>query len=83
MSDITSFQHDLLYAIAELDQPPGLAIKYELEDDYKSQIDNEQLYSNLDALVNKGFVEKGELDQHTDYYRLTRRGRREIETRRN
>jgi len=82
MYDLTGFQRDLLYVIAGLDEPHGLAIKDELEEYYEGEIHHGRLYPNLDQLVDKGLVEKGELDQRTNYYSLTRRGGREIEARR-
>jgi DNA-binding PadR family transcriptional regulator len=82
MYDLTGFQRDLLYVIAGMDEPHGLAIKEELEEYYESEIHHGRLYPNLDTLVDKGLVEKGELDRRTNYYALTRRGRREIEARR-
>jgi DNA-binding PadR family transcriptional regulator len=82
MYDLTGFQRDLLYVIAGLDEPHGLAIKEELEDYYEKEIHHGRLYPNLDTLVEKGLVEKGEIDQRTNSYSLTRRGRREIEARR-
>jgi PadR family transcriptional regulator PadR len=81
MHDLTGFQRDLLYAIAGLDEPHGLAIKEELEDYYEKEIHHGRLYPNLDTLVDKGLVEKGELDRRTNYYTLTGRGEREIEAR--
>jgi DNA-binding PadR family transcriptional regulator len=39
------------------------------------------LYPNLDTLVEKGLVDKGQRDRRTNFYTLTRRGRREIEDR--
>ncbi|WP_430506566.1 PadR family transcriptional regulator [Haloparvum sp. PAK95] len=83
MYDLTGFQRDLLYVVAGLDEPHGLAIKDELEEYYESEIHHGRLYPNLDTLVDKGLVEKGELDQRTNSYTLTRRGRREIAARRN
>jgi DNA-binding PadR family transcriptional regulator len=83
MYDLTGFQRDLLYVIAGLDEPHGLAIKDELEKYYESEIHHGRLYPNLDTLVDKGLVEKGEVDQRTNSYTLTRRGRREIAARRN
>jgi DNA-binding PadR family transcriptional regulator len=77
MLDLTGFQRDLLYVIAGLDEPHGLAIKEELEDYYEKEIHHGRLYPNLDTLV-----EKGEKDRRTNVYTLTRRGRREIEARR-
>jgi len=82
MHDLTGFQRDLLYVIAGQDQPHGLAIKDELEDYYEQEIHHGRLYPNLDALVDKGLVEKGELDRRTNYYAETQRGHRELEARR-
>ncbi|QLH82107.1 PadR family transcriptional regulator [Halosimplex pelagicum] len=82
MYDLTGFQRDLLYAIAGKSEPHGLAIKDELEDYYEKEIHHGRLYPNLDTLVNKGLVEKGEHDRRTNSYSITRRGEREIEARR-
>ncbi|PSQ08359.1 PadR family transcriptional regulator [Halobacteriales archaeon QS_6_71_20] len=82
MYDLTGFQRDLMYVIAGREEPHGLAIKEELEDYYEKEIHHGRLYPNLDTLVEKGLVEKGQLDRRTNYYTLTRRGRREIEARR-
>jgi DNA-binding PadR family transcriptional regulator len=81
MHDLTGFQRDLLYVIAGLNDPKGLAVKDELEDYYEKSINHGRLYPNLDTLVDKGLVEKGSLDRRTNFYTLTRRGRREIEDR--
>jgi DNA-binding PadR family transcriptional regulator len=82
MYDLTGFQRDLLYVVAGLDEPHGLAIKEELEGYYEKEIHHGRLYPNLDTLVEKGLVEKGQRDRRTNYYVLTGRGRREIEARR-
>ncbi len=82
MYDLTGFQRDLLYVIAGLTEPHGLAIKDELEDYYQKEIHHGRLYPNLDTLVNKGLVEKGQRDKRTNSYSLSRRGQREIEARR-
>ena len=82
MYDLTGFQRDLLYVIASLDDPKGLAIKDELEEYYGSEINHGRLYPNLDTLVEKGLVEKGQIDERTNSYTLTRRGRREVQARR-
>jgi DNA-binding PadR family transcriptional regulator len=81
MFDLTGFQRDLLYTVAGLDEPHGLAIKDELEEYYEKEIHHGRLYPNLDTLVDKGLVEKGELDRRTNFYSLTKRGQREIEAR--
>lgn len=82
MYDLTAFQRDLLYLIAGLDDPHGLAIKEELEEYYDKEINHGRLYPNLDTLVEKGLVEKGHKDDRTNLYTITRRGQREIEARR-
>ncbi|PCR91475.1 PadR family transcriptional regulator [Natrinema ejinorense] len=82
MYDLTGFQRDLLYVIAGQDDPHGLAIKAELEEYYEKEIHHGRLYPNLDEIVDKGLVEKGELDQRTNYYTITARGRRELDARR-
>jgi len=82
MHDLTGFQRDLLYVIADLDAAKGLVIKDDLEEYYGTEINHGRLYPNLDTLVEKGLVEKGQMDKRTNSYSLTGRGEREIEARR-
>lgn len=82
MHDLTGFQRDLLYVIADLEEPKGLAIKDELEQYYGTEINHGRLYPNLDSLVEMGLVEKGQIDDRTNSYTLTGRGEREIQARR-
>lgn len=82
MYDLTEFQRDILTIIAGLDEPHGLAIKEALDDYYGEDINHGRLYPNLDTLVEKGLVEKGEKDRRTNEYRVTERGRRELVARR-
>jgi len=81
MHDLTGFQRDLLVVIAGIDEPHGLAIKDELEEYYESEVNHGRLYPNLDELVSKGLVEKGQKDRRTNVYYLTQRGRRELNAR--
>jgi DNA-binding PadR family transcriptional regulator len=81
MFDLTGFQRDMMYLIAGLDEPHGLAIKDELETYYESEIHHGRLYPNLDELVQKGLVKKGKKDRRTNVYRLTDRGIRELQDR--
>lgn len=81
MHDLTAFQRDLLIAISGLDEPKGLDVKEALEEYYGTEIRHGRLYPNLDTLVNKGLVEKGQQDRRTNKYLLTERGRREISMR--
>lgn len=82
MNDLTGFQRDLLYVIAGLSDPHGLAIKEDLEDYYEKEVHHGRLYPNLDTLVNKGLVEKGERDKRTNVYTISTRGQRDLEARR-
>jgi PadR family transcriptional regulator PadR len=81
MHDLTGFQRDLLVVIAGLDEPHGLAVKEELEEYYGTEVNHGRLYPNLDELVEKGLVEKGQKDRRTNVYHLTQRGRRELDAR--
>jgi DNA-binding PadR family transcriptional regulator len=78
----TLFQLEILYAIAHIEAegseaPYGLAIKRELEQPYRfaESINHGRLYPNLDSLVEQGLLEKGQLDDRTNEYRLTGAGR--------
>ncbi|WP_121744804.1 PadR family transcriptional regulator [Natronorubrum halophilum] len=82
MDDLTGFQRDLLYVIAGADQPSGQDVKDEIEQYYSSEINHGRLYPNLDTVVNKELVEKGQLDRRTNYYAITDEGEHAIEERR-
>lgn len=81
MHDMTGFQRDLLFVIAGFEGPHGLAVKDELEEYYDEEVRHGRLYPNLDTLVDLGLVEKGRKDKRTNEYRLTDRGRRELDAR--
>jgi len=82
MHDLTGFQRDLLYVIAGLKGPHGLAIKEELETYYESEIHHGRLYPNLDTLVERGYVNKGQHDRRTNFYEISEKGLDAIEQRR-
>lgn len=82
MDDLTGFQRDLLYVIAGKEQPSGQDVKDEVEQYYSSEINHGRLYPNLDTIVNKELVEKGQLDRRTNYYDITEEGEEQIEDRR-
>lgn len=71
---LTGFQRDLLYAIAGLDQPSGQTIKEVLEDRTGNEITHGRLYPNLDTLVDRNLVAKGQIDRRTNYYDATEAG---------
>jgi DNA-binding PadR family transcriptional regulator len=81
MDDLTGFQRDLLYVIAGADQPSGQDVKDQIEQYYSSEINHGRLYPNLDTVVNKELVEKGQLDRRTNYYAITDEGEQAIEDR--
>ncbi|RKD85199.1 PadR family transcriptional regulator [Halopiger aswanensis] len=81
MDDLTGFQRDALYVIAGADRPSGQDIKEEMEQYYSSEINHGRLYPNLDTVVNKGLVEKGQLDRRTNYYVITDDGEQAIANR--
>lgn len=80
--DLTGFQRDILYVTAGQKEPHGLAIKEELDQYYESEIHHGRLYPNIDELVDKGLFKKGEVDRRTNFYTVTSRGIRELESRR-
>lgn len=82
MYDLTAFQRDALFVIAGQDEPHGLAISDALNEYYDDEINHGRLYPNLDTLVDKGLVKKGQKDDRTNSYELTTRGEREIRARR-
>ncbi len=82
MQDLTGFQRDLLYIVASLDEPHGLAIKETIEEYYGAEVHHGRLYPNLDELVEKGLVDKGEKDRRTNSYEVSQRGTRELGARR-
>ena len=82
MDDLTGFQRDLLYVIAGVDRPSGQDVKEEIEQYYSTEINHGRLYPNLDTVVNKGLVEKGQLDRRTNYYAITDDGEQAIANRR-
>lgn len=74
MYELTGFQRDCLYVIAGMDSPKGVSIKAKLDEYYSDAIQYGRLYPNLDTLVEKGYVEKGQIDDRTNAYYLTDRG---------
>lgn len=79
LSDVTEFQTHLLLAIDSLgDEPHGLGIKERVGTMRDEEINHGRLYPNLDTLVKKGLVQKGQIDRRTNSYTLTARARREL-----
>jgi DNA-binding PadR family transcriptional regulator len=81
MFDLTGFQRDLLYVIAGADRPSGQQIKESISDDV-GEVNHGRLYPNLDTLVEKGLVNKGQHDRRTNFYQISDEGLEAIEQRR-
>lgn len=82
MPELTGFQRDLLFVIADLGPVKGTKIKAALEDYYTTEINHGRLYPNLDTLVESGLATKDRRDRRTNEYGLTARGRALLESRR-
>lgn len=81
LANLSAFQRDVLWTIAEESGLKGVTIKRRLEDYYGDHINHAQLYPNLDDLVEHGLVEKGKADGRTNAYALTEAGRRALSAR--
>ena len=57
-------------------------MKAEIQTYYEADINHGRLYPNLDELVEKELIEKGELDKRTNYYELAERGKQAFADRR-
>ena len=82
MNDLTAFQRDMLFVVSGLGAPKGVEVKAELDAYYESEIHHGRLYPNLEELVEKGLISKGQKDNRTNEYTLTEQGAKAIETRR-
>lgn len=74
MHDLSGFQRDLLYVIYRLDRPSGQEVKDDLETYYDDPINRGRLYTNLDTLVEKGYVRKGQRTRRSNYYEISEMG---------
>ena len=79
MEELTKFQRDLMFVMASVDGQKGLEIKERLEQFYDTEIHHGRLYPNLDDLTERGYVEKGTLDDRSNSYNLTQQGEDAIE----
>lgn len=74
MDGLTGFQRDILYAILGMESPHGLDVQERLNDYYSGQVTRTRVYSNLDILIERGFVEKEKQTERSNRYSLTDRG---------
>lgn len=71
LADLTAFERDVLTVLAHEGPSYGLAIKRAVSAARDEEVNHGRLYPNLDGLVEKGFIEKGEFDKRTNSYELT------------
>ena len=81
MFKLTGFQRDLLYVIAGANRPSGQKIKSEISENI-GEVNHGRLYPNLDTLVERDLVNKGQLDRRTNFYELSEKGQTVLEERR-
>lgn len=79
--ELTGFQRDLLYVIAGADKPSGQMVKERIEQDI-GEVKHGRLYPNLDTLVDRGYVNKGQHDRRTNYYEISEAGLQALRERR-
>jgi DNA-binding PadR family transcriptional regulator len=81
MFELTGFQRDLLYVIAGADRPSGQEIKVQISQ-FVGEVNHGRLYPNLDTLVERGYVNKGQHDRRTNFYEISDEGLAALEERR-
>ena len=79
--ELTSFQRDLLYVTLGKAKPSGQEIKEELREDM-GEITHGRLYPNLDTLVEKNYLKKGQTNRRTNYYKPTEKAAESLKSRR-
>ena len=82
MYSLTGLQRDVLYVVAGLEEPHGLASKAGLDTYYPPEIYQGGLYPNLDTLVEEGLVGKASHNDRTNAHTVTERGKLVIADRR-
>ena len=75
-TDLTAFQLNTLYVIAQLSPTEGVEIQDALEELYPEAINHGRLYPGLDRLAEKGLITKQtkESDNRRNEYAITGRG---------
>ena len=74
MFGLTGFQRDLLVVASGLTKPSGQDIKEHIETAMDTTVKHGRLYPNLDTLVERGLLEKGQHDRRTNYYEVSEKG---------
>lgn len=83
--ELTSLQRDIICVLSgrgeiEREGASGREVKQELENYYDAQVKRGRLYPSLNALADRGFVEKAAINGRENRYSLTDAGRRARDT---
>ena len=70
-ANLSAFQRDILWILADKGGLKGVAISDELESYYGEQVTHGQIYPNLDQLVDAGLIKKIPRNRRTNEYQLT------------
>ena len=81
VADLSAFQRDVLWLLADESPLKGVDVKSGLEEYYGEPVHQAQLYTNLDSLAECGLIEKEHVDGRTNAYSLTEAGRRSLSAR--
>lgn len=81
MQELTAFQRDVLVVLNDVDGLNGREIKEKLEEEGDREVHHARLYTNLNELLDDGYVDKSSLDGRTNEYSVTEKGTDELRTR--
>lgn len=81
MADLTAFQRDVLFAVANLDGPNGQDIRANLGTTQDRTVRSGHIYLNLEELVDAGLIEKRAKNGRSNTYSLTQDGEEWLENR--
>jgi len=79
VQELSRFQIELLAIANTLTEPSGQDIRREYDGVTGSDTNHGQLYPNLSELVELGCVDKGKIDDRTNYYECSDKGRDVLE----
>ena len=81
MQELTAFQRDVLVVLNDVDGLNGREIKEKLEREGDREVHHARLYTNLNELLDDGYVDKSSLDGRTNEYSVTEKGTDALRTR--
>lgn len=81
MQELTAFQRDILIVLNDGDGLNGRELKELLEREGDREVHHARLYTNLNKLLDDGYVDKSSRDGRTNEYSVTERGAEELRSR--